>query len=157
MTHDASKAFVDELEAAGIPFEVLSHSRTQTALAEAAALEVEPSEVGKTIILTSPQGLVRAVIPASKRLDLRKVRAYLDEDRVELLSEHGLAEAYPEFELGAVPPIGGAHDDRVLVDVNIREKGSVLLEAGTHEQSVRLSVGDLVAHEKAQVADICIA
>ncbi len=154
--HVAPKGLIDELEATGISYELLPHSRTLSATAEAAALHVAPHEVGKTIILGTPAGLVRAVVPASKRLDLQKVRAFLRENKVELLSEEALAGAYPEFELGAVPPVGGSRGDRILVDKSVCEHESVLLEAGTHEQSLRLSVDDLVDNVKTQVADICL-
>jgi Ala-tRNA(Pro) deacylase len=154
--HAAPTTLAEELQSAGIPYELLPHPRTQTALAEAAALHVEPREVGKTIILATSEGLVRALIPASERIDLRKVETALGDDEVELLSERALAGAYPEFELGAVPPIGGARGDRVLVDIGVCENKTVLIEAGTHGQSVRLAVDDLLAHEQALIADICL-
>ncbi|MGZ4333188.1 MAG: aminoacyl-tRNA deacylase [Gaiellaceae bacterium] len=157
MTQKASsKSLIEELHAAGIAHELLPHPRTLTAAAEAAALGVEPQEVAKTIVLSTPAGFVRAVIPASERLDLRKVRAFLEEPRVELLSEDELEQAYPEFDLGAVPPFGGEHHDRVVVDIRVCERESAVFDAGTHEESVRLPVGDLVAHERALIADICL-
>jgi prolyl-tRNA editing enzyme YbaK/EbsC (Cys-tRNA(Pro) deacylase) len=73
-----------------------------TAVAEAEALDIEPSQVAKTLVLVALAGFVFAVLPASERLDLRKVRAFLDTKDVELASEETLAGAYPEFELGVV-------------------------------------------------------
>jgi prolyl-tRNA editing enzyme YbaK/EbsC (Cys-tRNA(Pro) deacylase) len=58
-------------------------------------------------------------------------------------------------ELGAVPPFAGAFGDRVLVDTKISESESVLLDAGTHEQSLRLQTADLVALSEALLADLC--
>jgi Ala-tRNA(Pro) deacylase len=151
--HAAPKALLDQLDAAGVPYELLPHRRTVTAVAEADALGIEPSHVAKTLVLTTPAGFVLAVLPASERLDLRKVRAFLDTKDVELASEASLAGAYPEFELGAVPPTG-AHGDRVLVDLGVCANEYVVLEAGTHEQSLRIKSADLVAQDRAFVADL---
>ena len=49
---------------------------------------------------------MRAVLSASERIDLRKVKAILGSGDVHLASEQVLAGAYPEFELGAVPRLG---------------------------------------------------
>ena len=73
----------------------------------------------------------------------------------DLASEHVLAGAYPQFELGAVPPVGGPGHDLVLMDEGLRESEWVVFEAGTHEHSVRIKTADLVSIARAQIADIC--
>ena len=59
-----------------------------------------------------------------------------------------------QFELGAVPPMP-AHGDRVLVDPRVCENEDVLLEAGTHEQSLRIKSADLIALNHSLIADLC--
>jgi prolyl-tRNA editing enzyme YbaK/EbsC (Cys-tRNA(Pro) deacylase) len=61
---------------------------------------------------------------------------------------------YPEFDLGGAP-IGGARRDPIVVDSRLAERGSVVLEAGLHEASVRIQTGDLLRVTEAEVADIC--
>jgi prolyl-tRNA editing enzyme YbaK/EbsC (Cys-tRNA(Pro) deacylase) len=143
------------LEEAGVDFDVLEHARTERAADEAAALGIGAEEVAKTLVLVSPGGNVRAVLAASERIDVRKVAAVLGVGgkRVHLASEDDLARDYPGFELGAVPPFGGP-EDRVVVDELLAGRDSVVLEAGTHERSVRLKAADLVRLTRAQVADI---
>ena len=153
-THTAS-ALIKELETAGIEYETIPHDRTATALAEARALHVDPAEVAKTVVLSTPKGIVRAVLPASDRVDVGKVRTTLDVQRVDLLTESALAGAYPEFELGAVPPVGGPHGDRVLVDIGVCEHEFVVFDAGTHDTSIRIASADLVGLESVLIADIC--
>jgi Ala-tRNA(Pro) deacylase len=154
-THVAPATLLRQLDDEQIAYELIPHRRTETALAEADALGVEARQVAKTIVLTTPTGLVRAVLPASERLDLHKVRDLLGTTHVELATEDVLVGAFPEFELGAVPPIPGLTHDRVLVDVRLCENQFVLVEAGTHEQSLRLRTADLIALETALPADIC--
>ena len=143
-----------ELDAANIVYAVIPHRPTFTATDEAQALGVPASAVAKTIVLTTSEGFVRAVVPASERLDLRKVRELLDSHEVELATEQQLAGAYPEFDLGAVPPLGGGKDP-VLLDKRLGAHESVLVDAGVHNASVRLKTDDLVALTGARIADIC--
>jgi Ala-tRNA(Pro) deacylase len=145
--------FLDE---AGIDFDLLEHPRTLRAADEADALGVGADEVAKTLVLVASSRNVRAVLAASERVDLHKVAALLGlgGKKVQLASEDILARDYPDFELGAVPPFGG-REDQVLVDERVAARDSVVVEAGSHNRSVRLKAGDLVRLARAQVADIC--
>ena len=54
-----------------------------------------------------------------------------------------------------MPPVGGARRDEVIVDSRVAARETVVLEAGSHEQSVRIAAADLVRAAGAEVADIC--
>jgi Ala-tRNA(Pro) deacylase len=149
-----TKLFVHELEADCVPYELIHHEPTYTASAEAAVLGLPHAEVAKTIVLETPRGFVRALLPASERLDIQKAKFALEVEDANLASEELLAGAFPEFELGAVPPLGGP-PDRVIIDIRIAEAASIVLEAGAHDESVRVKPVDLVAASRAVVADIC--
>jgi Cys-tRNA(Pro) deacylase len=144
------------LEEAGVDFDVLEHEHTERAVDEAAALGIGAEEVAKTLVLVAPAANVRAVLAASERIDLHKVAALLGVSgkQVHLASEDELARSYSDFELGAVPPFGG-REDQVIVDERLAGRDSVVLEAGSHDLSVRLKAADLVRLAGAQVADIC--
>jgi Ala-tRNA(Pro) deacylase len=144
------------LEEAGADFDVLEHAHTERAVDEVAALGIGPEEVAKTLVLVALGGDVRAVLAASERIDLHKVAAVLgiSGKKVHLASEDELARSYPDFELGAVPPLGG-REDRVIVDERLARRDSVVLEAGSHDRSVRVKAADLVRLTGAQVADLC--
>jgi Ala-tRNA(Pro) deacylase len=144
------------LEEAGVDFDVLEHAHTERAVDEAAALGIGPEEVAKTLVLVAQGENVRAVLAASERIDLHKVAALLgiSGKKVHLASEDDLARSYSDFELGAVPPLGG-REDRVIIDERLARRDSVVLEAGSHDRSVRLKAADLVRLSGAQVADLC--
>jgi Ala-tRNA(Pro) deacylase len=144
------------LDQAGVEYDVLSHPHTERASDEAEALGLPPSAVAKTLVLDAPEGHVRAVLPASERIDLRKVREHVEGGKdIHLASEDELASDYPDVELGAVPPFGGASRDRVLVDVRVAEQHAVVLEAGSHDQSIRIGTTDLLTLTEADIVDIC--
>jgi Ala-tRNA(Pro) deacylase len=146
---------IDYLADAKIDHERLPHTRTETAHQEAVAVGVADAEVAKTIVLTTGDGFVRAVLPASERLDLGKAQACLGGKRPRLATETELVGAYPMFELGAVAPFGGPAHDRVLLDTRLARRESVVLEAGSHDESVRLGTPQLVELTRAEVCDIC--
>lgn len=148
---------IRELVKHDIAYELITHPRTMTAGDEAEAVGATRDEVAKTLVLSTPAGHVRAVVPAAERLDIHKLRTALGDGKdVRLATESELADAYPMFELGAVPPFGGPVGDRTIVDRRLAERDSIVLEAGSHTESVRLRGEDLVALTKAGVADISV-
>ena len=149
-------AVISELERRHIPYELLPHRATMTAAAEAHALHLQPSEVAKSLVLGTQHGYVRALVPASKRVDPTKVATAFTLDEVWLVPESELVGAYPEFELGAVPPVAGPSHDRLIIDQSLREHPWLVFEAGRHDESVRVRTGDLLAATNAIVADICL-
>jgi prolyl-tRNA editing enzyme YbaK/EbsC (Cys-tRNA(Pro) deacylase) len=118
------------LDEAGVRYELFSHAHTESAVAEAEALGLAPADVAKTLVVTTREGYVRAVLPASERIDLHKLR---------------------EITGG-----GGGRRDPVVVDRRLAERDSFVLEAGSHELSLRVPTGDLLQVTGAEVADICV-
>jgi Ala-tRNA(Pro) deacylase len=143
-----------ELNHAQLDYVLIEHRRTETAGDEAHAIGMPPDEVAKTIVLASKERYVRAVVPASQRLDLHKIRELLGDKQARLASEEELVFAYPMYELGAVPPFGVPAGDRVLLDQRLAQHDFVVLEAGSHNESVRLKVADLLNLSGAEVEDI---
>lgn len=152
----ATTDLTSALEAAGVEYELLPHAHTETATAEAEALGLDPGDVAKTLIVKTPDGYLRALIPASRRIDLHKLRDVTGggKHKVHLASEEDLRRDFPEFELGAVPPVGGGKSDPVVVDERVAERTTIVVEAGSHHESVRISAVELVRAAGATVADI---
>lgn len=151
-----SEALTGALDERGVAYERIPHPHTERALDEARALGVAPAAVAKTLVVTTPEGYVRAVLAASDRLDLHKVRDLVGAGakKVHLAREDDLARDYPEFELGAVPPVGG-RPDPVLVDRRLAEQEEIVFEAGSHDESVKLRTQDLLAVAEARLVDLC--
>jgi Ala-tRNA(Pro) deacylase len=142
------------LDGAGIAYETLEHERTDRAVDEAAALDLETREVAKTVVVTTGERNYRVLLPASERIDMHKLRDVLEVGKeLHLLSEEELAADYAEFELGAVPPLGGRADG-VIVDRRLEGLGQLVFEAGSHARSVRVATADLLAATGARVADV---
>jgi Ala-tRNA(Pro) deacylase len=151
------QALLHVLAQSGLGYELIQHPHTETASAEAHALGVTPEEVAKTVILRTADGYARVVVPASERVALSKVRTLLDLDTdTRLATEAELAAAYPEFELGAVPPLGGPAGDTIIVDRRLAERERLVFEAGSHDESVRVATEDLLRVSEARIGDVCV-
>lgn len=145
--------FTRTLVREGIEHELIPHPYVGTARDE--ALEVGLAEVAKTIVVAGPNGFVRTILPAGERLDLHRLAQVLGTGReLRLASEEELADAYPMFELGAIPPFAGPCD-RTVVDRRLAGRDWIVIDAGSHERSVRLRTRDVVRLAAAQIADIC--
>jgi Ala-tRNA(Pro) deacylase len=152
----AMEALTELLEREGIEFERLPHRRTDSAAEEAETLGIDPHDVAKTIVVATEQGFVRAVIPASERLDVRKVRQlFALHGHPHLAHEEELAATYPSFELGAIPPIGGPAGDRVAVDRPLADHDTIVIEGGSHEESLRLRTTEVLIMAHASIGDLC--
>ncbi len=151
----ATTLLVDRLREEQLEFELLPHRRTMRATAEARALGVLAQTVAKTLIARNDEGgTIRAVVPATKRLSLERLAEAVGAKSARLLTESELVSAYPQFELGAVPPFGGPAGDRVVIDRELAETDHVVLEAGVHDTSLRMRTEDLVAVAEATLAEV---
>ena len=148
-------AVTEFLERHGVPYEVVEHERTQTAAAEARAAGMPPADVAKTVVLRDQEGVRLAVIPASHRLDLHKVKRELGSKGLRLVTEQEMAEEFGEFEVGAVPPFGPLFHALELVDERLLGHDRILCGGGDHEHGVLVDPHDVVRAGQARVADIC--
>jgi Ala-tRNA(Pro) deacylase len=156
MAGQAGHAAVTEfLEREGVPYEVVEHERTESAAAEARAAGVPASDVAKTVVLRDQDGVRLAVIPASERVDMHKLKEKLGSKGLRLVTETEMAEEFGDFEVGAVPPFGPMLHALELVDERLLDHDRILCSGGDHEHGVLVDPRDLVRVAQAQLADIC--
>jgi Ala-tRNA(Pro) deacylase len=141
----------DYLADRGVGFEVVPHRRAVTSLQEARELGVAAEEVLKTVALWTEGKYVLAVVPASRRLELRLVRDALEDSAARLASEAELGADFPGYELGALPPLGSLLGVPLLVDPEVLGHEVVLFAAGTEIESVRVAAGELFRDEPVAV------
>jgi Ala-tRNA(Pro) deacylase len=149
-------AMIEFLDGAGINYELIEHEPTLSAAAEARVTEHAPDQVAKTVVLHDGSAYVIAVIPASDRLDLHKLRELLGATRqLRLASEDEIARDFPSLEVGAVPPFGPMVPAAEVIDRALLEQQRILCPAGDHRHSVLIDPGDVVRITAATSADIC--
>lgn len=135
------------LEQRGVPFETIPHERAYTSIDEARALGIAADEVVKTVVLDTGSGHALAVLPASRRVDMRLVRAATGDAHARLASEEELERDFPDLELGAFPPLGSLLEVPTYVDPEVLIHDTVVFAAGSQRQSVKARAADLFRDE----------
>lgn len=155
-THESVAALTAYLDAHGVDHQLIEHEPTFSAASEARAASARPEQTAKIVVLEDRGAYMLALVPASDRLDLGKLRRILGASRsLRLATEREIGDHFAEFEIGAVPPVGHAMFAGEVVDRWLSEQPRVLCAAGDHRHSVLVSPKDIVRLAHAQVGDIC--
>jgi len=143
------------LERRDVRYEVVEHDATYSAAAEARATEADPEATAKTIALRDRDGYRLAVVPASERLDLRRVRQLLGATHhLRLATERELERDFPAFDVGAMPPFATSPLPEI-VDLRLLRHDRIVCAGGEHRRSVRMDALELLRITEPRVADIC--
>ncbi|MDT8435254.1 MAG: YbaK/EbsC family protein, partial [Gemmatimonadota bacterium] len=108
------------LEEAGADYEVIDHAPAFTAQEEAAASHVPGRNWAKTVEVLLDGRPALCVLPATRRLDLDKLRQATGAEKAELATESELARMFPDCDLGAMPPFGRLYGQSTFVDEVLR-------------------------------------
>ncbi len=132
------------LEERGIDYGKHCHPTTYTAQGLAHAEHVSGYVVAKPVIVKSASEFAMCVLPAPKHVDLKRVADVLNEPQVRLAAESEMAELFTDCELGAEPPIGALFGLKTIMDERLHEDEFLVMQAGTHTESIRMRRDDWV-------------
>ena len=127
--------FLDERHA---PYATLTHHRTVTAHDTATATHVGEQLFAKTVMLKIDGDMAMMVMPAAYRIDLTRLSRALGGSEVEIAQESEFKSAFPDCELGAMPPFGNLYGMPVYVDARLSGHPEIVFNAGTHTDAVRM-------------------
>ena len=120
------------------------------------AAAVSPDQAAKTIVLHDHGTYLLALIPASERLDLHKLRDVLGASKsLQLATEPEIATHFVPFEVGATPPVGVGIFAGEVIDKRLAGQPAIVCPGGDHRHAVRVDPRDVVRLANAAVADIC--
>ena len=125
-----------------VPFEVQHHRRVYTAQEVAESEHVPGKRLAKVVLIWAAGGMAMLVLPASYRVAFEQLAAALGVDQVRLAHEEELAVAFPDCEVGAMPPFGNLYDLPVYVDPALAEEATIVVQAGTHTETISLAYAD---------------
>jgi Ala-tRNA(Pro) deacylase len=127
------------LAESGVDYEIIDHPLAFTAQEEAAASHVSGRHWAKTVVVLVDGSPALAVLPATRRLDLERLRKMAGAERVEIAREAEFQELFPDCDLGAMPPFGKLYDQPTFVDESLREEEKIAFHAGDHRTAVEMS------------------
>jgi Ala-tRNA(Pro) deacylase len=133
------KDYLDQHE---IQYVTISHSPAYTAQRIAEMTRIPGKDLAKTVIVKIDDKFAMAVLPASRRVDLRHLQEAIGADEVTLSSETEFNELFPDCEVGAMPPFGNLYDMDVYVADQLTEDDEIAFNAGSHSELVKMSYKD---------------
>lgn len=129
-----------------VQYEEISHPQVLTTIEEAKAVNVDADEVAKTLVVHVADklgDLALIVIPGGRKVSRIKMREVFANKHARLLTEEELSEDFPQFELGAVPPLAELFDLPIYFDERILAHETVVISGGTHTDSLKIDIQDL--------------
>jgi Ala-tRNA(Pro) deacylase len=130
------------LEQRGVPFQQMHHDPAFTAQEVAHGEHVSGHRLAKVVVVMADGRPVEAILPASRRIDLNRLRAALDAREVRLASEAEMQRVFRDVETGAIPALRHWDDVEVVMDESMMIGGEIVLQGGTHEDAVCMNFDD---------------
>jgi Ala-tRNA(Pro) deacylase len=145
---------INFLEQNEIHYTLISHSDTYTAAATGAVTHIPGREIAKTVMVRIDGTPAMAVVPGSRHLDLNALKKELRSKNVQLMTEQEFASAFPDCDIGAMPPLGVLYKLPVYVDERLGREAEIVFNAGTHHELVRIAYKDFERLQHPQVVRI---
>ncbi len=130
--------------------------RPDYGLEAAAALGVAPGQVFKTLIAEVDPGLVAAVVPVDRQLDLKALATAVGARRA-TLADPAAAERASGSVVGGISPLAPRRRLRVVIDDTALALPTMLVSAGRRGLQVEVAPADLIRMTEASVAAIARA
>ena len=132
----------DYLREKGVPFEVQHHPRAITAQEVAATEHVPGKMLAKVVMVMVDGEMVMLSLPAPYQVDLEKVGKVLGAEETRLAEVEEFEGAFPDCEVGAMPPFGNLYELPVYVEEALAEDETIFFRAGTHTDTMSVRYAD---------------
>ncbi len=138
-----SQVLKDYLEARGVGFQLVPHTRAMSSSEAAEAAHVPGALLAKTVVVVveDSDDAVGVVVPSTKHVDLGAVREELGR-QCGLATERSIERIFDDCETGSIPAVPQAYGLDVLVDDSLKGLSEVYFQAGAHTELARLSGED---------------
>ena len=132
----------DYLEEQHAPYKLVEHETTYTAQESAARSHVLPQQLAKTVIVKLDGALAMAVLPANRHISLTALKLHTGAHTAELATEPDFKDAFPDCDVGAMPPFGNLYGLAVYVDESLARNKQIAFNACTHDRLARMAYAD---------------
>jgi Ala-tRNA(Pro) deacylase len=150
------KKLKDYLEKNQVRYEVGYHERVYTSQEIAAAMHVPGKELTKVIMVKADGKMTMLVLPASYRVDTKKLKKVFQCKRLGIAKEKDFEELFPDCEIGAMPPFGNLYNLEVWVDQILTEDEFIVFQAGSHVETLRIKYSDYARLVSPKVGDFSV-
>jgi Ala-tRNA(Pro) deacylase len=149
-----AEKLAEYLESQGIQYTVIEHhAPVYTAQEIAASTHIPGKQLAKTVMVKVDGGLAMAVIPASQRVNLNRLKELVGAGKVELASEQEFRNKFPDCQVGAMPPFGNLYGIPVYAAQDLAEEIEIAFCAGSHTELVRMAFSDFKRLAEPKILD----
>jgi Ala-tRNA(Pro) deacylase len=141
---------LDYLQGRGVIFTVIPRTASAEAVRSTAPEELEV----RTVVAIANDEPALLVIPAGRALDGALVAAALGDLEERLATEAELSATFPDYEIGALPPLSMLLRTPMYVDPAVLEREDVVFSAGRTDIAVKMTTSDLVGNDPVVVAPL---
>jgi Ala-tRNA(Pro) deacylase len=131
MTVERIRRFLDEND---VHYRLARHPAAFTAQEVAAEAHVPGRHFAKVVTINVDDRLALAVLPATDQVDLERLARSLGAGSVSLATEAEFRRAFPDCEVGAMPPFGNLFGMETFVSRHLAASDEIAFNAGTHTE-----------------------
>lgn len=137
-----------------VPYRLDEHRLAYTAQEIAAIEHVPGKQMAKVVIVMADGKPVMLALPAVSRIALDQAARDLGATEVRIAREEEFARLFPDCEVGAMPPFGNLYQVPVWVDRTLTEDETIVFNAGSHTETMRVAYADFARLVEPKVADL---
>ncbi|MBI3010788.1 MAG: YbaK/EbsC family protein [Candidatus Omnitrophica bacterium] len=128
-----------------VKFLVMQHSLAYTAQEIAAAVHVSGKQMAKCVLVRTHQNGALAVLPATHRVDFKKLKSLLRAKTVSIATEEEIKQRFPDVEVGAMSPFGNLYQVPVILEKTLADAEEFVFNAGSHTDTITMRAQDVIA------------
>lgn len=138
----------------GVEYVLEHHPVAYTARDVAASEHVAATRIAKSVMVLADEHLAMVVLPGSEHLYIPALPGALGAHHVRLAQESEFGPAFPDCEVGAMPPFGNLYGVPVYVDASLVEYETIRFEAGTYTDTLCIKYADFMRLVNPTVVDV---
>ncbi len=139
-----------------VKYVTILHSPAYTAQQIAASAHIPGRDLAKTVIVKLDGNKAMAVLRGSDKVDLDLLRGVAGCDKAELATEVEFQGAFPDMEVGSMPPFGNLYSRDVYVDEALTRDARIAFNAGSHTELIQLDYQDFERLVKPKVGNFTL-
>jgi len=146
------KQIINHLDKQGAKYAIVTHRKVYTAYDAAQTLKKKLDEIVKNLLVKTDKGYVVVVLPASKNVNLAKLKKLINAQgkgikKVELPKEQVMVRLF-KVKPGALPAFGSLHDLEVYMDKSMQKVKKAIFASGSFTESIEMAMKEFEKLEK---------
>lgn len=146
------KQIINYLDKRNAKYAIVTHKKVFTAYDAAQTLRRKLDDIVKNLLIKTDKGFILVLLPASKRLDMNKLKKLMNAKgkgikKVEIPKE-GVMVRVLKVKPGALSAFGALHKLEVYMDKGLRKAKKAIFSSGSFNESLEMAMNEFEKLEK---------